>query len=101
MLMAAGVVTTIPCCALPARQRVCAFSTLGFLPVHWPDADVPAGGGVYGEVPGADKMVTFAFIWVALAILLRMRFIPAQGAQRAVMLPSLNSLPQGRGFPVI
>ena len=22
----------------------------------------------YGEVPGADKMVTFAFIWVALAI---------------------------------
>lgn len=24
MLMAAGVVTTIPCCASPARQRVCA-----------------------------------------------------------------------------
>ncbi len=22
----------------------------------------------YGEKPGADKMVTFAFIWVALAI---------------------------------
>ena len=22
----------------------------------------------YGEVPGADKMVTFAFIWVALAV---------------------------------
>lgn len=23
----------------------------------------------YGEKPGADKMVAFAFIWVALAIL--------------------------------
>ena len=36
------------------------------------DAAGRLGDGVrvvgVGEVPGADKMVTFAFIWVALAI---------------------------------
>ncbi|MFR3706860.1 MAG: hypothetical protein ACLTXH_00505 [Enterobacter hormaechei] len=36
----------------------------------------------YGEVPGADKMVTFAFIWVALAIFVADAFIPSAGPQR-------------------
>lgn len=51
----------------------------------------------YGEVPGADKMVTFAFIWVALAILSLTRFIPSAGCVRAVIFPS----PGGRGSSII
>ena len=45
MLMAAGVVTTIPLlCFTGAATRLRLH--VGLLPVHWPDADVPAGGGV-------------------------------------------------------
>lgn len=45
MLMAAGVVTTIPLLCFK-RGNASAPLHAGLLPVHWPDADVPAGGGV-------------------------------------------------------
>ncbi len=67
LLMAAGVVTTIPLlCALPGRQRVCG-SPLGFFQYIGPTLMFLLAVTFYGEVPGKDKMVTFGFIWVALA----------------------------------
>ncbi|MFR3778682.1 MAG: EamA family transporter RarD [Enterobacter sp.] len=43
-------------------------STLGFFQYIGPTLMFLLAVVFYGEVPGADKMVTFAFIWVALAI---------------------------------
>ncbi|STT00558.1 protein rarD [Klebsiella pneumoniae] len=36
----------------------------------------------YGEVPGKDKMVTFGFIWVALACLSSMRWYTQRRLRR-------------------
>ena len=43
-------------------------STLGFFQYIGPTLMFLLAVTFYGEKPGADKMVTFAFIWVALAI---------------------------------
>ncbi|MBE8421314.1 EamA family transporter, partial [Leptospira interrogans serovar Pomona] len=43
-------------------------STLGFFQYIGPTLMFLLAVTLYGGVPGADKMVTFAFIWVALAI---------------------------------
>ena len=43
-------------------------STLGFFQYIGPTLMFLLAVVFYGEVPGADKMVTFAFIWVALAV---------------------------------
>ncbi|EIH1403973.1 EamA family transporter RarD [Salmonella enterica] len=68
LLMAAGVVTTIPpLCFTGAATRL-RLSTLGFFQYIGPTLMFLLAVTFYGEVPGADKMVTFAFIWVALAI---------------------------------
>ncbi len=63
LLIAAVLSLPYRCCVLPPLPRACVLNVRLF-PVHWPDADVPAGCEFYGEKPGADKMVTFAFIWV-------------------------------------
>ncbi|TGC84093.1 EamA family transporter RarD [Salmonella enterica subsp. enterica serovar Wilhelmsburg] len=68
LLMAAGVVATIPLlCCTGAAMRL-RLSTLGFFQYIGPTLMFLLAVTFYGEVPGADKMVTFAFIWVALAI---------------------------------
>lgn len=66
LLMAAGVVIPLLCFTGAAtRLRL---STLGFFQYIGPTLMFLLAVTFYGEVPGADKMVTFAFIWVALAI---------------------------------
>ena len=68
MLMAAGVVTTIPLLCFTGAATRLRLSTLGFFQYIGPTLMFLLAVVFYGEVPGADKMVTFAFIWVALAI---------------------------------
>ncbi|MCR5975503.1 EamA family transporter RarD [Salmonella enterica] len=68
LLMAAGVVTTIPLLCFTGAATRLRLSTLGFFQYIGPTLMFLLAVTVYGEVPGADKMVTFAFIWVALAI---------------------------------
>ncbi|WP_159126031.1 EamA family transporter RarD [Enterobacter roggenkampii] len=68
MLMAAGVVTTIPLLCFTGAATRLRLSTLGFFQYIGPTLMFLLSVVFYGEVPGADKMVTFAFIWVALAI---------------------------------
>ena len=46
----------------------------------------------YGEVPGADKMVTFAFIWVALAIFVMDAIYTQRRVRRSWGLPDGASL---------
>jgi len=68
MLMAAGVVTTIPLLCFTGAATRLRLSMLGFFQYIGPTLMFLLAVVFYGEVPGADKMVTFAFIWVALAI---------------------------------
>lgn len=68
MLMAAGVVTTIPLLCFTGAATRLRLSTLGFFQYIGPTLMFLLAVLFYGEIPGADKMVTFAFIWVALAV---------------------------------
>ncbi|EOG5657134.1 EamA family transporter RarD [Salmonella enterica] len=68
LLMAAGVITTIPLLCFTGAATRLRLSTLGFFQYIGPTLMFLLAVTFYGEVPGADKMVTFAFIWVALAI---------------------------------
>nr|WP_318384897.1 EamA family transporter RarD [uncultured Enterobacter sp.] len=68
LLMAAGVVTTIPLLCFTGAATRLRLSTLGFFQYIGPTLMFLLAVTFYGEVPGADKMVTFAFIWIALAV---------------------------------
>lgn len=68
LLIAAGVVTTIPLLCFTGAATRLRLSTLGFFQYIGPTLMFILAVTFYGETPGADKMVTFAFIWVALAI---------------------------------
>lgn len=68
MLMAAGVVTTIPLLCFTGAATRLRLSTLGFFQYIGPTLMFLLAVLFYGEIPGADKMVTFGFIWVALAV---------------------------------
>ncbi|EBP3365193.1 EamA family transporter RarD [Salmonella enterica subsp. enterica] len=68
LLMAAGVVTTIPLLCFTGAATRLRLSTLGFFQYIGPTLMFLLAVTFYDEHPGADKMVTFAFIWVALAI---------------------------------
>ncbi|AIA25200.1 chloramphenical resistance permease RarD [Kosakonia sacchari] len=68
LLMAAGVVTTVPLLCFTGAATRLRLSTLGFFQYIGPTLMFVLAVLFYGEHPGADKMVTFGFIWVALAI---------------------------------
>lgn len=68
LLIAAGVVTTIPLLCFTGAATRLRLSTLGFFQYIGPTLMFLLAVTFYDEHPGADKMVTFGFIWVALAI---------------------------------
>lgn len=68
LLMAAGVVTTIPLLCFTGAATRLRLSTLGFFQYIGPTLMFLLAVIFYGEAPGMDKMVTFGFIWTALII---------------------------------
>lgn len=68
LLMAAGVVTTVPLLCFTGAAMRLRLSTLGFFQYIGPTLMFLLAITFYDEHPGTDKMVTFGFIWVALAI---------------------------------
>jgi len=68
MLIAAGVVTTIPLLCFTGAATRLRLSTLGFFQYIGPTLMFLLAVIFYDEHPGADKMVTFAFIWLALGV---------------------------------
>lgn len=68
LLMAAGVITTIPLLCFTGAATRLRLSTLGFFQYIGPTLMFLLAVVFYGEHPGPDKMVTFGFIWAALAI---------------------------------
>jgi len=68
LLIAAGVVTTVPLlCFTAAAQRI-RYSTLGFFQYIGPSLMFVLAVWLYNEPLAFDKLVTFAIIWAALAL---------------------------------
>lgn len=68
LLVAAGIITTIPLLCFTGAAIRLRLSTLGFFQYIGPTLMFLLAVTFYGEVPGPDKMVTFGFIWAALAL---------------------------------
>ncbi|OAT20694.1 RarD family protein [Buttiauxella gaviniae ATCC 51604] len=68
LLIAAGVVTTIPLLCFTAAATRLRLSTLGFFQYIGPTLMFLLAVTFYGEVIGKDKLLTFGFIWAALAL---------------------------------
>ncbi|KXF82510.1 EamA family transporter RarD [Enterovibrio coralii] len=68
LLMAAGVVTTLPLLCFNGAATKLRLSTLGFFQYIGPSLMFMLAVGLYGEPFSADKATTFAFIWTALVI---------------------------------
>ncbi|MEZ8143632.1 MULTISPECIES: EamA family transporter RarD [Enterovibrio] len=68
LLIAAGIVTTLPLLCFNGAATKLRLSTLGFFQYIGPTIMFFLAVGIYTEPFTADKATTFAFIWTALAI---------------------------------
>jgi len=68
LLMAAGLVTTLPLLCFVAGARRLNYSTMGFFQYIGPSIMFMFAVFMYGESVGNDRWVTFGFIWLALVI---------------------------------
>ncbi|MNG63631.1 putative DMT superfamily transporter inner membrane protein [compost metagenome] len=68
LLVAAGIVTTIPLLFFTAAATRLRLSTLGFFQYLGPTLMFLLAVTFYGETIGQDKLVTFGFIWAALLL---------------------------------
>lgn len=68
LLMAAGLVTTLPLLCFVAAARRLNYSTLGFFQYIGPSLMFLIAVGIYDEKVGDDRWLTFAFIWTALVV---------------------------------
>ncbi|GAB6263457.1 EamA family transporter RarD [Photobacterium sp. R1] len=68
LLMAAGIVTTLPLLCFTGAATKLKLSTLGFFQYIGPSLMFLLAVFMYGEVFSADKSLTFAFIWLALVL---------------------------------
>ncbi|NIF50292.1 EamA family transporter RarD [Enterobacter sp. Ap-1006] len=68
MLIAAGVITTVPLLCFTAAATRLRLSTLGFFQYLGPTLMFLLAVTFYGEVVTEDKLITFGFIWAALAL---------------------------------
>lgn len=68
LLISAGIVTTLPLLCFTAAARRIQYSTLGFFQYIGPSLMFILAVLFYGETFSVDRMITFGFIWSALAI---------------------------------
>ncbi len=68
LLVAAGIVTTVPLLCFTAAATRLRLSTLGFFQYLGPTLMFLLAVIFYGETVGQDKLVTFGFIWAALIL---------------------------------
>ncbi len=68
LLVAAGIVTTVPLLCFTAAATRLRLSTLGFFQYLGPTLMFLLAVTFYGETIGQDKLVTFGFIWSALIL---------------------------------
>ncbi|UTO01670.1 EamA family transporter RarD [Serratia nematodiphila] len=68
LLVAAGIVTTVPLLCFTAAATRLRLSTLGFFQYLGPTLMFLLAVTFYGETVGQDKLVTFGLIWAALIL---------------------------------
>lgn len=68
LLIAAGIITTLPLLCFTGAATRLKLSTLGFFQYIGPSLMFLLAVLIYGETFSADKAITFAFIWSALVI---------------------------------
>lgn len=68
LLIAAGVVTTLPLLCFTGAATRLKLSTLGFFQYIGPSLMFLLAVLIYGEAFTMDKAITFAFIWGALVV---------------------------------
>ncbi|MBC8944395.1 EamA family transporter RarD [Xenorhabdus indica] len=68
MLIAAGIITTVPLLLFTAAAAHLRLSTLGFFQYLGPTIMFLLATLVYGEKIGPDRLITFGFIWAALIL---------------------------------
>ncbi|TDW58970.1 chloramphenicol-sensitive protein RarD [Oceanimonas baumannii] len=68
LLLAAGLITTIPLLLFAGAARRLQLSTLGFFQYLAPSLALLLGVLVYEEAFTTDKAITFALIWIALIV---------------------------------
>lgn len=68
LLMATGIVTTVPLLFFTAAANRLRLSTLGFFQYLAPTLVFLLAVTFYSETVGQDKLVTFGFIWAALVL---------------------------------
>ncbi|BAE75615.1 EamA-like transporter family protein [Sodalis glossinidius str. 'morsitans'] len=68
LLASAGVLTTVPLLLFTTAANRLRLSTLGFFQYLGPTLMFLLAVGFYGEALSADKLYTFAFIWLALGV---------------------------------
>ncbi|KEY59234.1 EamA family transporter RarD [Serratia sp. DD3] len=68
LLVAAGIITTVPLLFFTAAATRLRLSTLGFFQYLGPTMMLLLATTFYGETIGLDKLVTFGFIWAALGL---------------------------------
>ena len=68
LLMAAGIVTTLPLLAFSAAAIRIPLSTLGFIQYIGPSLMLLMAVFVYDEVFAPEKAITFGLIWCALVV---------------------------------
>ncbi|OXX53518.1 protein RarD [Vibrio sp. V12_P9A6T4] len=68
LLIAAGVITTLPLLCFTGAATRLKLSTLGFFQYIGPSLMFLLAVLVYGEAFSSDKAITFAFIWAALLL---------------------------------
>ncbi|OTA20796.1 chloramphenicol resistance permease RarD [Xenorhabdus beddingii] len=68
LLIAAGIITTVPLLLFTAATAHLRLSTLGFFQYLGPTLMFLLATLVYGEEIGPDRLITFGFIWAALIL---------------------------------
>ncbi|MDD9179027.1 MULTISPECIES: EamA family transporter RarD [Aliivibrio] len=68
LLVAAGIITTVPLLCFTGAATRLKLSTLGFFQYIGPSLMFILAVGLYGEEFSADKAITFVFIWAALIV---------------------------------
>lgn len=94
LLLSAGIVTTVPLLFFTAAAMRLRLSTLGFFQYLGPTIMFILAVVFYGETFSSDKLITFAFIWGALALFI----LDALYTQRKLRrTPATTSQPQHGG----
>ena len=86
LLLAAGIVTTVPLLCFTAAARRIKYSTLGFFQYIGPSLMFILAVLIYDEVLDTARLITFGFVWLALVVF-SYDSIKAYRAERKALKP--------------